>query len=45
MIKCPHCPKEIREDREYPRVVGAWKYFSNPDYDNHIKIHFNPHKK
>jgi len=41
-MKCPHCPKEISEEKEGPSSNP--KYASkgittNPDYDKHIKLH------
>ncbi len=44
-MKCPLCPKEIAEDKEYLRRIGKRKCVSNPDYDKHIKMHHKPHTK
>ena len=30
-MKCPYCPKEIREDRTYKRTIGGNVCESNPD--------------
>jgi len=38
-MRCPYCPKEIKEDKSYMRRIGKKEYVSNPDYDKHIKKH------
>ncbi len=43
-MKCPYCPKEIREDRTFLRMIGKKQYESNPDFDKHIRIHIKKTK-
>ncbi len=38
-MKCPHCPKEISEEKAFVKTIGKRQYISNPDYDGHVKIH------
>ena len=42
-MKCPYCPKEIKEDRTVLNRIGKNTY-SNPDYDKHMKIHIKKTK-
>jgi len=43
-MKCPYCPKEIKEDNIEKIKIGKSEYIRNRDYDKHVKIHINKTK-
>jgi hypothetical protein len=45
-MKCPFCPKEIKEEKNFLKFLGSSKkeLFSSPDFDKHIKIHIKKTK-